>query len=61
MTVVVNAMTVVVNAMTVVVNAMTVIASEAKQSSVLMLTLTLYAGFSPAYPMKGEAFRLKKI
>jgi hypothetical protein len=24
------------------------------------MTLTLYAGFSPAYPMKGEAFRLKK-
>jgi hypothetical protein len=27
----------------------------------LPLTLTLYAGFSPAYTMKGEAFRLKKI
>jgi len=26
----------------------------------LILQLTLYAGFSPAYPMKGEAFRLKK-
>jgi len=28
---------------------MTVIASEAKQSSVLTLPLTEYAGFSPAY------------
>jgi hypothetical protein len=27
----------------------------------LMLILMLYAGFSPAYPMEGEAFRLKKI
>jgi hypothetical protein len=28
---------------------------------ILPLILILYAGFSPAYPMEGEAFRLKMI